>query len=506
MERASIEFTDLVLKLNPAETSCVDHVQFDGLSDGMLARRNCTLLQDGLRIQMAFSFGWLRDVSQGQFETELVDVQLTNQSNRFSGDGFLKWTGIEGARLECLTDGADQMIGRMGKGPCLPGQIIPDAYYLRLHAKTQSGETVEIERILPDNCHIRVGHPTIVWRIGPQTICSSIRISKTVRRAERPDTAYVLFDAVDIMWPRSSEFECKNPHFGDSTSKFDWLEYTCSAGSVVVQQLANGMAGLQITPQIPATDIDVNAFGLAFSFLVSRIVNVVAHESRSGDSICRVLHLPTRRLSDARFALPLGDGHQLSGHFEELLSKATNFFLTETGKEIGNLLHMCLGSVDAAFTTHALVVCVVLESLIKKVCANRPHRSSISAQQAESIFQHLEAIQLPQNITNRFRGFIDKLDVANPKNVLHEWAANGAMGLTKADINAWDFLRNSAAHGRLLWDDDQIEEKQKHLQKLHRVKNIINKILLSVMSYKGRYFDYTEWCPKEFEPTSLSVE
>ena len=456
---------------------------------------------------MDFLPGWLQQVAKGNVEVELLPLRLADDAGTtFNGQGFLRWTPNRGVWIEAITDGAAHLLGPGDGTLGTLGSLIPDSHFLRLTASTRAKETVEIDRILRDGSNVYGGNPTVVWKIEQDSICSPV----TVRAIEPPDndppSTELLLSPVDLHWPRPSQTRYDNPHFGRAGWKQDWLEFSHSGGTVAAHSIGDQMARLRIEHSDGVEQINTNALGLAFSFLCSRVVNLVAHTTRGSGSVTNMLHLRRTLPRRHTFAPPVGDNPLLRGAVEAILSKAADFFLTARGGAVGNLMFACLDSADATFTTHSLVVCVVLESLVKLIAEDRPQPPVLTNEQIEGILKHLEDLNLDPRTVKRFRGFMDRLDAITPKNILHDWSKAGIFGIVQEDVYAWDGLRNPIAHGRLLWVPDEQNNKQHHLRRLWRVKNLINKLLLNLMGYTGPYFDYAAWTPKKFVPTILSAD
>ncbi len=97
------------------------------------------------------------------------------------------------------------------------------------------------------------------------------------------------------------------------------------------------------------------------------------------------------------------------------------------------------------------------------------------------------------NFIHRIFGFLDKMKTATTKDILREWIANGFLGFVQADLKAWDALRNRVAHGELVFnfkDEKEFAELQAMFKTLKRVQNIINKLILFKVGYKGSYFNH----------------
>src|ERR1700733_12127543 len=81
-------------------------------------------------------FGWLKDVEDGEFETDIISLKLTGYFNRnFEGQGRLTWIK-EGVKIDAVTDGSALLWPVFGQPPVAPGKLLPSDYYLQLEGKT----------------------------------------------------------------------------------------------------------------------------------------------------------------------------------------------------------------------------------------------------------------------------------------------------------------------------------------------------------------------------------
>ncbi len=448
---------------------------------------------------------WLGKIAAGRFETEIVPLTITNgYGESFEGQGSLTWTSEHGVQIGAMTNGSETLLKRLGQSPCSVGQVIPAEYYLQLHGRTRNGEQVVIERICPGDYSLNVGHPTVVWKIPQNSVYSNVSFAEPKASLSKDAYAEAILSPMLLSWPRRSETTYDNPHFGIQSSDSDWLAFTYSGGQVSAQRLANDLGRVRVE-QAGNVSPDVSlAVSLAFGFLTGRKVSIVGKEVRNERSLTRTIFYPTTGRTRNRFSPPLSDNPGLLASCEPMLSKATEFFCTEMGKQAGNLLHMCHMSVDSTFTIHSLVACVVLESLVKLLAPSKGLATTITAEQKDKILTNLREIGLGEQVAERFSGFIRKMDEVSPKNHLHTWAAGGLLGIIREDAKAWDRLRNRAAHGRLLMDGKDKAEEQKHWTALQRVKNLINKLLLNAMQYDGNYYDHVDHHVRAFAHAELT--
>lgn len=448
---------------------------------------------------------WLGRIASGNFETELIKLTLTNgYGEQFDGHGKLTWAIKDGLQVDAWTDGTETLLKIYGgQIPCLPGQIIPAEYYLRLLGQTFNQETVVIERIWPNDYSINTAYPTVVWKIPQSSIMSDISITNNNTSIYQTAKTELLLNPVVLSWPRKSNTICNNPHFPIESSVYDWLEFDFSGGHVAAKRIESDLVVVRLDSLAQSDPKASFAISLAFGFVTGRSVKIIAEERSDQQAVTKTIYYPARGRTKNRFSSPLSDDPRLRNDCEPLLSKATKFFSTDIGKQAGDLLRMCHISVDSTFTIQALVICVILEGLVKLLIPKGQLEKSICTEQKNEIIAFLKRIMLDKGTIERFSGFIGKMDEVSPSNNLYIWASNGLMEITMDDVRAWKKLRHRAAHGQLLMDEKNTADKQEHIYAMDRVKNLLNKLFLNAMEYEGNYYDYAEYKIKTFTPVRL---
>jgi len=448
---------------------------------------------------------WLEKIASGNFETELVKLTLTNgYGDRFEGHGQLTWTTKDGVQVDAWTDGIEILFKRYeGRSPCLPRQIIPSEYYLRLEGQTFHQETVVIERIFPNDYTINTAYPTVPWKILQHNVLSEVSITDRNVSIYQSAQTELLLNPVVLSWPRESNTICDNPHFPINSSIHDWLEFDFSGGHVVAKQLKGDLVKVRLDSVAHGDPMASFAVSLAFGFISGRSIKIIAEERRDEQAVTKMIYYPARDRTKNRFSPPLSNDPRMRTECESLLSKATKFFCTDIGRQAGDLLRICHISANSTFTNQALVFCVIFEGLVKLLVPKRQLEKSICTEQKNEIIACLKRIMLDKGTIERFSGFIGKMDEVSSSNNLHVWASNGLMGITRDDVRAWNKLRHPAAHGQLLMDGKNIADKQENIYAMDRVKNLLNKLFLNAMEYEGRYYDYAEYKIKTFTPAKL---
>jgi hypothetical protein len=105
------------------------------------------------------------------------------------------------------------------------------------------------------------------------------------------------------------------------------------------------------------------------------------------------------------------------------------------------------------------------------------------------------ANDVSERLVQRILGILKSSHRLQPKNVLHDWERRGFLKVEKQDIEAWNELRNSVAHGRLALNDPDISSREINYHCQKRAENMINRITLHAIGYKDTYFDHTHFHP-----------
>ncbi len=100
----------------------------------------------------------------------------------------------------------------------------------------------------------------------------------------------------------------------------------------------------------------------------------------------------------------------------------------------------------------------------------------------------------------RLRGWLDSLSHRRTIDVLWDWQRRHLLGVTEEDVKAWDRTRNPGAHGHLIGPAPSRDELQTRLDRFHLVLNLMNRVVLQLMGYRGWYVDYARpgWLEVEF--------
>ena len=308
-------------------------------------------------------------------------------------------------------------------------------------------------------------------------------------------------------WPKPSTITDDNPiAYYQKHGRLDWLDAMVGATKFVARKCDDTTVKVRIYPIAPEQHDVVDAIRLAFSFLTGRKVGILASESRNGTGTTLRICRATRPTTNEFFS-PLADGVGGRGDAIPLLSQAVGFFMSQEGAKVASLLSRCWDTVDNSLTTQSAIVGATVEGIINvlKGKAARPG-SLISDQQEKELYGFLRCRNYPDAFIKRLEGSLSMMRHPSTKHILLDWHKRGVLGVSDKDAKAWGDIRNPAAHGRSSEKVPTPDELQEHLHGLHRVGNLVNKLVLQAMGYKGKFLDYSDWSIRDFplvDPSAL---
>jgi hypothetical protein len=432
------------------------------------------------------AFGFLEQIVAGEFQAELLSLEITlGTGETMQGQGFLAWKKEVGSSIQAITNGGENLAARFlntsGRVQNL-GKLIRDEQYASLNAVTRDRKKISICRFDPDGYDVRTDSDAVLWRIPSERILSPIKLTSPVED-ERPQCVELLLTgSTSFMWPRRTarNEEC--------------LELCCGIGTLrAIKSLHDYWhVSIDVHDDFKIAQV-VQAVVGALSFWAGCLVDVVAFEAHSG-VVEQSISCPPLLLQQRPIAPPLGHTTylELAECHEPLLSKAIDYFALEGSGFAASALTAYLSSANGTFASHSLTTCAVLEGLAERFAAKKS-LDVISEDGQARVVRLLEGDGFGQSIVERFRGFMGMLNRVTGSNVLADAAKNGHLGITLEEWRSWKNLRNPSAHGKFAVFVGSYEAKQSKLHERSCVYNLINKLLLHEIGYRGKFFDYRTW-------------
>jgi|ERR1051326_8025620 hypothetical protein len=453
---------------------------------------------------------WMRVLIAGAYDINLPTLAITQgPSNRFAGSGRLTWDARSGVRVQAITDGAELLQARFGRIDFRLGQLIPLDTYITAMGTSHDGWSVESNPVSLDGYSISTRSPHVVWDFNTHGL--TLRRERLTVATDR--TLRILFGPCPPHWTRSTVTETQNPRFGSQLWDRDWLLTPSRIGEVAARKLSDDWFEARVTLDQSLSERDtfdvITAIARAFGFVLGKRILFRGYQEEVGDDESRYLVTINQETTRSRLAPPLGDQLEFMGSVEHLLGPAIDFFLTDLGRRVGHHLEMCWDTVDNTMATFLTVVSISLEGLVRLASGGSgPIDPGYAESDREAINAWLtaQAANLSPRFVQRMRGFLGALHHRRPVDVLHDWQRRGFLAVSSDDIESWEVIRHRAAHARLIQGRVPRDELQNRIDRLHRVTNLINRIVLHLIGYRGVYLDYSQpnWPPAEFPPAAAT--
>jgi hypothetical protein len=138
----------------------------------------------------------------------------------------------------------------------------------------------------------------------------------------------------------------------------------------------------------------------------------------------------------------------------------------------------------------ALVLSVAIEGLIKEAFASEHDVDAEFIDQLDRAKPILEKVELDKRARNCVLASIGNARKPRVGDVLHRLVEQGA--LHDGHVKAWSALRNTAAHGGTLADDDLA--LQAYIDRFHICLDLFYRLVFVIIGYRGHHRDYSVVC------------
>jgi hypothetical protein len=407
----------------------------------------------------------------GKASIQLHTLTLAGENcGPFRGAGSIEWVAGRTLKFRSITDGAraDLKETHFGTGSQF-GQLIPPENYLRLDGSTVEGWSVQADGIDKDEKTYHSGGENFTsWDVDLRQI--SIMTEDYSQNPGMPFLLGRLTGGDGLTFGRVTTQSNDNPRFGSTSFSHDWLESRTQTASIAIRRAAEGIVEIRIDGSSDVIDVErlLESTRLAISFLVGRAARVQGFLVE-GDrrEMVRLFGPPAR--VNRNFASRVTQGpFRVAGQSEMtelILGSLTDFFETDKGRDFARYLMMYWDVQDNGITVKVAVTCQVIEAMVRLVRGEK-----VGNDRTKKIV-----------------------------NVLERWTSQGVLGFEKADLEAWG-LRNKTGHGELMYDPAK-GITQQTVDRLSRLENMVNRLILQAMSYRGSYHDVAKrWTT--FNPAS----
>jgi hypothetical protein len=447
-------------------------------------------------------FDWISILADGRFEASLPSLVLMKAAGeRHEGSGQIVWNASEGLRLRAVTSGEAFLF--LGGTHHPIGQILPSGASFQLDGTTQDDFNVLSNPIYDQPKSINLASDTQTWDVP-------LWFAHLYRKVDADQAAglfAILKPIRTLHFSRTSHVTDDNPVFGRASKGLDWIELSTSYAKITLRKDKDGMLRVCIDAEMTLSELEhaLESVRLAISFLEGKALDVIGFAARCAGFLHRRVN-GRHRDKERVLAQPLPSIISLPGMHDILLQHAAEFFQTQRGRQYSDSLRMCWDCIDNYASIRAITTCAALENLIRLTGGHEAGQRSGEQQSKDaddekdrldflSDLLTKNANDVGEKVVQRILGILKSSHHLQPKNVLHDWERRGFLKVEKKDIDAWNELRNSVAHGHLAFNDPDMASREINYHYQKRIENLINRITLHAMGYKETYFDYAHFHP-----------
>lgn len=441
---------------------------------------------------------WIDVLLSGAHDISLPALGVSGGGvDGLSGSGRVNWRRGEGIRLHGVTDGAEALRSQIfgGRFGGTPGQLIPHAEFLTFTGRDRYGWDVTTDAATLDGYHVHSDLPHAVWDLT----VTGVTITREGERG-KGHMLRLLVGPAPSGWTRFTHTSVDNEYFGGTSSNSDWMLTETRFGRVATQRRSDDWVEVKVifNPDQKPHDPSVigGAIARALGFLLGRRCAIQGHEYLCGGKTVRRIDSRFPKPTEHHIRAPLGWQLTFTQHVESLFGRAVDFFLTELGERVAAYLFLCWDAADNAFQTQLAVGSICLEGLLR-VAAETLGPTAVGGLDAD-LDGFGKWLKLKENPIGLSAAFVKRLGGIpgmfrhlGPKDILRDWIDRGVLGVTDDDYRAWNDTRQPLAHGRLPPRGEAQPELQSRIDKFARVQNLINKIVLRLIGYRGEYVDYS---------------
>ena len=451
-------------------------------------------------------YNWLSILADGRFEASLPSLDLWGRSDeRHYGSGQIVWAAADGLRLRAVTSSEASLFSGGTQFPI--GQIIPADACLLLEGTTQDDYNALCNPIYDQPKSGNIATDTQTWDLP----LSFAHLYRKVDAGQAAGLLGILRPWRTLNFSRSSRITDDNPVFGGSSNGLDWIELTTTYAKLSLRKDKDSMLRVCVDADMTLAGLEeaMESLRLALSFIEGKALDIVGIAATCGGFLHRKVY-GRRRNQERVLAQPLPLLISPPGMHDVLLRQAAEFFHTQRGRQYSDSLRMCWDCIDNYASIKAITTCAALENMIRLTAGQDtwpiPGGEQTTEQDKEkkrldflSDLLTANLVHIGKRLERRILGILKSSHHLQPKNVLYDWKNSGFLGVEQQDIEAWDELRNSVAHGHLAFNSPDVANREVNFHYQKRVENLINKITLHAMGYRGVYFDYAH-----FHPLSMS--
>lgn len=372
------------------------------------------------------------------------------------------------------------------------GELVPDSQYYDFEGSDPYGKCWSANRI---SIETDFGSGTYV-RARPRFLEKTEKRSKP---AERPVVVAFLPGKIELPWHAVNEKGERSWSVGRFERKagiFEWLIVTKDDG-----------AWLTFKCEDSPVEPHFEAFLHGLSIFTGRWLKPICLSIYEGGwQTTRVLN----RLHEPhveKLLPPIG----AQRHFAEDARLFLERFVVKAADEkekadgpcdlVHRYWHRILRARESDIENSSLVLSVAVEGLVKKTLLSERDVDPEFVKQAEEAKPILKGAGLGPRALSCVLSSLGNAKHPKVQDALRRLVTEGIVSETHLD--AWKGLRNAAAHGSVLEDDDNA--LQEHLDRFHICLDLYYRLVFLLIRYEGRHTDYGTrgWPTRVFRPCAV---
>ena len=425
----------------------------------------------------------VKSLLAGDFEMPMSDCTLRqcglDSPIVYNGPGLLTQEQDKSILLRVFAAPVDhfEAFNRHFNRDLTPGELVPDSQYYDFEGKDSYGTVWRANRI---SIETDFGSGTYV-RARPRTL---EKLEERPEPVKRPMVMAFLPGKIELPWhavSRKGERGWSVDQFETNAGRFEWRVVKTDDG-----------AWLTFKCEDAPVESRFEAFLRGLSILMGRWLKPICLSIFKGERqttrMLNGLHEPEAE----KLLAPIGTESEFAedAHLFLELFMARAADESEFGEKACNLAyrywHRILRSRENDIENSSLVLSVAVEGLVKKTLLSEKDADPEFVKQAEEAKPILKRAGLGPRALECVQSSLGNAKHPRVQDVLRRLAKEDVA--SEAHLEAWRGLRNAAAHGSILEDDDRA--LQEHLDRFHVCLDLYYRIVFLLIGYDGRHTDY----------------
>lgn len=408
----------------------------------------------------------LRAVFSGTLDEPLHDAILSQSSIVIAkGTGRLSNRNNGELLLELYVPALPRVADSKRKA----GEVLRKNDLLSLEARTQSGFKLKTEHLASGGSDWHsAGYGRMTFKPDVVSLASEMSVP------DLPGSVDAIISPCDKL-PKNSQsiIRDETPMFGGEDQDL-WFYLEMKAAKIGLRKESYGANRLKVWADAEGSRAPLElteAFLNAVSFRVGSQLHWLAIETMESNAHEIRVRRPGQKLSAFYPPLPLMPPlPQYQQPEVDLIRQATEFFMHPDNRPVYTALAVCWNSQANFFTPQCLLVGAALEGIAK----------FIIRQELAKKFPKAKSTELDKRLGKITAG-----------QKLKDAAALLNARVSDDEIKAWKAMRNPRAHGEFGLSNTSDAEMQRLMHQRAVAANIVNKLVLGLVGYKGFYRDYS---------------